>query len=135
MALIRGVNSLFPCPRCLISGDKQGDISARAPLRTEAATKATIKKAREQRLAGDKEEILKGTGLRDVDVCPCYRYPCFMVLLTTSLTECFLEDQQLGPTRYIIFRSAPYFAGRPISTTSLGTPQRDPRETWQGGLR
>ena len=103
MALIQGVNSLFLCPRCLISGDKQGDILVHVPLQTEATTKATIKKACEQQLAGDKEEILKGTGLQDVDVCPCYRYPCFVVLLTTSLTECFLEDQQLGPTCYIIF--------------------------------
>ena len=93
MALIRGVNSLFPCPRCLVSEAKLGDISARAPLRTEATTKATLREARGKRLARDKEETLKAAGLRDVDVRPCYFYPCYVLLLTMSPTECFLEDQ------------------------------------------
>lgn len=68
MALIRGVGSLFPCPRCLIPEAKQGDLSARAPLQTVASTKATIQEAREQELVRDREELLKASGLRDVDV-------------------------------------------------------------------
>lgn len=69
MALIRGVKCLFPCPRCMISQEKQGDISVNAPPRTAAGTKATIQEARKQKRVGDKEAILKASGLRDVDVC------------------------------------------------------------------
>jgi len=69
MALIRGVGSLFPCPRCLISDIKLGDLSARAPLRTAADTKAIIQEAREKEFSGQTEETLKSAGLRDVDVC------------------------------------------------------------------
>lgn len=68
MALIRGVGSLFPCPRCLIHKHKQGDPLASAPLRTVAGTKATIQEAQGMSLVGDKEEILKAAGLRDVNV-------------------------------------------------------------------
>jgi len=68
MALIRGVGSLFPCPRCLIPEAEQGNPLARAPLRTADDTRATIQEARGKRLAGEKEEILKAAGLRDVDV-------------------------------------------------------------------
>jgi len=100
MALIRGVGSLFPCPRCLIPEAKQGDPSARAPLRTAVDTRATIQEARGKRLVGDKEEILKAAGLRDVDVCI---YSCFVLLLMTPITERFLEDQQLGPACCVIF--------------------------------
>ena len=68
MSLIRGVNSLFPCPRCLIPANQQGDRSAHAPARTSANMQAVVQDARQQRLVKDKEEILKSTGLRDVDV-------------------------------------------------------------------
>jgi hypothetical protein len=79
MALIRGVGSLFPCPRCLISGAIQGELSASAPLRTAAGTEATIQEARGKQLAGDREETLKAAGLRDVDV-RLYSYdPCFVL--------------------------------------------------------
>lgn len=67
MALIRGVKCLFPCPQCLIPKAKQGSLSS-APLRTVAGTRAVIQEAREKRHAGDKEEVLKAAGLRDVDV-------------------------------------------------------------------
>lgn len=92
MALIRGVKCLFPCPRCLIPESEQGDVSASAPLRTTVSTKAVIQRAREQRRAGDREEILKGSGLRDVDVCLHFRYPGFVPQLTTFLAEYILED-------------------------------------------
>jgi hypothetical protein len=103
MALIRGVGSLFPCPRCLIPELKQGEPSASAPLQTEAGTRATLEEARGKKRAGDKEDILKAAGLRDVDVRPHFYYYCSILLLTTSLTECILEDQKLGPTCRAIF--------------------------------
>ena len=83
MALIRGVGSLFPCPRCLIPEVKLGDPSANAPLRTAANTKATIQEARGKKLLGEKEEILKAAGLRDVDVY-LYSYHSYFVLLLTD---------------------------------------------------
>lgn len=83
MSLIRGVNGLRPCPRCLILADKQGAPSGRAPARTAADTQATIDNARRQRYLKDTEEILKDAGLRNVDVLiflsfaphPCLRHP------------------------------------------------------------
>ena len=82
MALIRGVNSLFPCPRCLISDVKLGDPSASAPLRTAVNTKATIQEARGKKLLGEKE-VLKAVGLRDVDAC-FYSYHSYLVLPLTD---------------------------------------------------
>ena len=123
MSLIRGVGSLFPCPRCLIPEELQGDLSASAPLRTVAGTKATIEEARNEWLAGDREKILKAAGLRDVNVRPCsYRFN-FILLLITSLAEHILEDQQLGPTCRIIFRSSPYFPWWPVPNASVGNRQ------------
>ena len=92
MALIWGVGSLFPCPRCLISCDKLGDLSVTAPLRTADHTRATILEAREEDLLGDKEESLKCAGLRDVDVRLHSYGSHFILLLTISSTECILED-------------------------------------------
>lgn len=132
MALIRGVGSLFPCPRCLISDVEQGDPSSSAELRTAAGTQATIQKAREQQLAGDKEDILMNAGLRDVDVRLCFYYSCFVLLLITFLTERILEDPQLGPTRHTIFRLAPYLPWRSIPATPLGTPQKTRQGIGQG---
>lgn len=83
MSLIRGVNSLYPCPRCLIQADRQGDPSARAPARTAVGTQAVIQGARQQRFAKDKEGILKSAGLRDVDVFIFFLI-YFSPLLTTS---------------------------------------------------
>ena len=78
MALIRGVKSLYPCPRCLIPTAKQGDPSATATLRTAEKTKDLVLRARMQQHAKDKEEDLKGESLRDVDVWHFYiiQYYC-----------------------------------------------------------
>lgn len=122
MALIRGVNSLFPCPRCLVPGDKQGDISFRAPLRTATDTQATIQEARGKTQVGLAEETLKAAGLRDVDVRLRSYRSYFALLLTISLTECVLEDQKLGSTRHVIFRLSSYFPRWTVSTPSLGPP-------------
>ena len=92
MALIQGVKCLFLCPQCLIPESEQGDVSPSAPLRTAVGTKAVIQRAREQRRVGDREEILKGSGLQDVDVCLHFHYPGFVLQLTTFLAEYILED-------------------------------------------
>ena len=67
MALTRGVSSLFPCPRCLIHKEEQGDPSACTAARTSANVQETIKAARKLG-AGQREETLKSQGLQDVDV-------------------------------------------------------------------
>lgn len=68
MSLTRGVKSHFPCPRCLIPADEQGVFpSARAAARTTTGTKSTVEEAR-QLGSGEKEELLKSVGLRDIDV-------------------------------------------------------------------
>jgi len=72
MALIRGVGSLVPCPRCLIPDHELGRPGASAPLRTADRTKTVIQEARKERYAKDKEEVLKAAGLRDVDVRLCF---------------------------------------------------------------
>ena len=74
MALIRGVKSLHPCPRCLIHTSQQGDLSRTAALRTTAEMKAKVLEARAKEFAYESEVILKDCGLRDVDVCPHFLY-------------------------------------------------------------
>lgn len=70
MALIRGFPGLHCCPRCLIADVELDNFSAEAPLRTIEAADVILKEARKQALLKDKEEILKGSGMRDVDVRP-----------------------------------------------------------------
>jgi len=83
MALIRGVSSLFPCPRCLILMDKQGDRSVTAPLQTTAAMKTVLRDARGEKYLKDRKAKLKAVGLRDVDVRLRFYYPRFVPLPTT----------------------------------------------------
>ena len=68
MALIRGLNSLFPCPVCLVPGDKLSDLSETFPLRTTEAMKAVYEEANKAPSAVEKEAILKDSGLRDIKV-------------------------------------------------------------------
>ena len=100
MALTRGVNSLFPCTQCLIPNSEQGDPSATAPLQTTAGTIAVLHEAREQHLLGEKEDILKNAGLRDVDVSFIH---LSYTATNNSSVECILEDKQLRPIYSIIF--------------------------------
>ena len=80
MALIRGLNGLCLCTRCLIPKLQQGDLTKTATLRTATEMKALVLRARQIQTRTDEEEegegveeeedILKSNGLRDVDVCP-----------------------------------------------------------------
>ena len=69
MALIRGVGSRHPCPRCVIHEESLGYANKTADLRTTGNMKIVLEKARSAHYAREKEEILKANGLRDVDVC------------------------------------------------------------------
>ena len=68
MALIRGLMGLYPCPICFVPWDEQSDLTTENPLRTGIESQEILKNARAQRLLGEREEILKDHGLRDIDV-------------------------------------------------------------------
>jgi len=68
MALIRGINSHYPCPVCLVPADKLSDLSKVFKLRTTQDMKEVYEKANEADSVANKEIILKGYGLRDVKV-------------------------------------------------------------------
>ena len=68
MALIRGINSHFPCPVCLVPAEKLFDLSITFPLRTTETMRAVYETANEAGSVADKEAILKEYGLRDVKV-------------------------------------------------------------------
>ena len=63
MALIRGVNSIAPCPRCLVIHEDLWNPSLQTPLRMSAGTQATFEEVKREKLVGKKEEILKSAGL------------------------------------------------------------------------
>ncbi|TFK60594.1 hypothetical protein BDN72DRAFT_938428, partial [Pluteus cervinus] len=67
MALIRGSKGLKPCPICLVPKKHQADHSHRYTLRTTANTVEVLTKARGEQLLGDREKVLKGTGIRNVN--------------------------------------------------------------------
>ena len=77
MALIRGLGSLRPCPRCLVADVDLDNFSDKAPIRTAGETRATIEEARKQVLVGESEEILKTSGLRDIDVRSYFIFELF----------------------------------------------------------
>jgi hypothetical protein len=67
MALTRGVNSLFPCPTCLVPKAKIPDLGISHELRTVARMEAIWRNALTLN-ATEREELLKSYGLRDVEV-------------------------------------------------------------------
>ena len=94
MALIRGVKSIAPCPRCLITHEDLWNPSLQALLRTSAGTQATFEEVKREKLVGKKEEILKSVGLRDVEVS--YNHLHSVCTLTDS-PEYILADWELRP--------------------------------------
>ena len=90
MSLIRGINSIASCPRCLVKTADFGDPSAKALLRTSMRMQAIIKEAKQEKLIGKREEILKSAGLRDVEVLYNYFYSACIL---TTFSERILEGQ------------------------------------------
>jgi len=68
MALIRGMRGLCPCPVCLVPNKEQRNVTKVYPLRTAVQTKAVIEEVKSKRTESEKEEILKGQGIRSVSV-------------------------------------------------------------------
>ena len=87
MALTRGTNALYPCPRCLIHNKRQGDVLHIACPRTTAGMKAILLEARSKKQIKDQEATLQAVGLRNVDVSPCYLYYNMTLSLMISLTR------------------------------------------------
>lgn len=67
MALIRGLKGLYPCPICFVKSDEQSDITVVPDLRTSKHSEEAVRKARTLNAEGA-EDLLKGFGLRNVDV-------------------------------------------------------------------
>jgi hypothetical protein len=68
MALIRGLQGLYPCPICFVPWNEQSDLSSEHPDRTGPESQRIVEEARSKVTAAEREEILKDNGLRDVDV-------------------------------------------------------------------
>lgn len=72
MALVRGVGSLVPCTRCLVSKEDLWDTSVSSTLRTSKGMQEILDKANQEKVQKDREEILKSFGLRNVQVFSNY---------------------------------------------------------------
>ncbi|KAJ6559581.1 hypothetical protein B0H19DRAFT_1069323 [Mycena capillaripes] len=67
MSLIRGLQGYYPCPMCFVPHDAQSDLSSEHPLRTDKGSEQIITEARALRTPGEREEMLKGRVLRNVN--------------------------------------------------------------------
>ncbi|KAJ7078038.1 hypothetical protein B0H15DRAFT_789221 [Mycena belliarum] len=67
MALIRGLQGLYPCPICFVPWNEQSDLSTEHPRRTGLESQQILEEARAKRTVTEREELLKQNGLRDVD--------------------------------------------------------------------
>ena len=68
MALIRGINSHYPCPICLVPAKDLSDLSKIYPLRTTEKMKEVYETAQGAGTIAEKEVMLKEYGLRNVEV-------------------------------------------------------------------
>lgn len=68
MALIRGLQGLYPCPMCFVPWNEQSDLSTVHPMRTGDGSQQILEEARAKRTAAEREEHLKDHGLREVEV-------------------------------------------------------------------
>lgn len=67
MALIRGLQSKFPCPICLVPKDQLSKLQA-YPARHPAQSQTVVSSARDASTVKEQEKILKEYSLRNVDV-------------------------------------------------------------------
>jgi hypothetical protein len=68
MALVRGTNSNFPCPVCLVPREGMCKGVVHDPRTTETMSQV-YHEAEEMSSAEAKEVLLKGYGLRGIEVC------------------------------------------------------------------
>ncbi|KAF9500138.1 hypothetical protein BDN71DRAFT_1577754 [Pleurotus eryngii] len=67
MTATRGVQSLFPCPVCLVPKDMQMEHATSYPLRTTESMKAVYTSAMSQLTKKDQEATLKAVGLQEIE--------------------------------------------------------------------
>ncbi|KAJ7876625.1 hypothetical protein B0H13DRAFT_2235988 [Mycena leptocephala] len=67
MALICGLNAMYPCPICYVPWQEQSDLSTEHPHRVAQDSESLVQEARTMRTAAEREELLKDNGLRDVE--------------------------------------------------------------------
>ncbi|KAJ7176117.1 hypothetical protein C8R43DRAFT_1084647 [Mycena crocata] len=69
MTLIRGLKSKYPCPMCYVKNEDQADLfpTVLPALRVGERSQTVLKRARAQRTAEKRENILKAHGLRNVE--------------------------------------------------------------------
>jgi hypothetical protein len=67
IALIRGTNSKFPCPICLVPNDQLTNLTDKFALRTTELMKKVYDEAQLLNLT-EREQLLKEHGLRNVEV-------------------------------------------------------------------
>ncbi|KAJ6628855.1 hypothetical protein B0H10DRAFT_2260023 [Mycena sp. CBHHK59/15] len=67
MALIRGLQGMYPCPICFVPWNEQSDLSMEHPLRTGSGSQHIVEEARTQRTKEEREAHLKDHGLHDID--------------------------------------------------------------------
>ncbi|KAJ7241737.1 hypothetical protein C8J57DRAFT_1726504 [Mycena rebaudengoi] len=64
---MRSAAAKYPCPKCLVPQDRLCELTKRFQLRTPTAMKAVLEKALGKNTKKAKEEVLKGSGLHDVE--------------------------------------------------------------------
>ncbi|KAJ7289746.1 hypothetical protein C8J57DRAFT_1706452 [Mycena rebaudengoi] len=64
---MRSAAAKYPCPKCLVPQDRLCVLTKRFQLRTPTAMKAVLEKALGKNTKKAKEEVLKGSGLHDVE--------------------------------------------------------------------
>ncbi|KAJ7687779.1 hypothetical protein B0H14DRAFT_2653696 [Mycena olivaceomarginata] len=67
MALIRGLQGLYPCSICFVPWNEQSDLSTDHPLWTSAESQQIVATARAKRTKEEREDHLRDHGLRDID--------------------------------------------------------------------
>ncbi|KAJ7099596.1 hypothetical protein B0H15DRAFT_1002950 [Mycena belliarum] len=67
MALIRGLQALYPCPICFVPWQDQSNILNKHPQRSQQDSEMKLQQARACRTAAEREEILKDNSLRDAE--------------------------------------------------------------------
>ena len=92
MALIRGTNSKFPCPICLVPLEELSNLSSDFSLRTKENMRKLFQEAQELN-AAESESLLKSQGIRDVEVGSTHSE--FTVWTNLSILECILENKSL----------------------------------------
>lgn len=98
MSLTRGVMGNFPCPVCLVPSGAQSKLEVFHPRRTAESVRAIVMDPSLNKT--QKEEHLKLTSFRDVEVCLT---PLLSVQLTQTTKNAFWDIEHSDPTDALAF--------------------------------